>query len=61
MTTKAARGQTIRTDYARDDSSHTAIKNNFAPKMGGSVTNLAHSLSGASPNQEGEEKKNRFS
>lgn len=61
-TESAARGQSIRTDYGRDNSSHD-LKNTMGGKMGGSTTNLAHSMSGASAQQEGNPggKKNRFS
>ena len=45
--TSAARGQTIRVDHGRDDSSHK-LDGVKPAKMGGSTTNLAHSLSGAS-------------
>lgn len=52
--TKGARGQTIIRSSGRDDSSFDkagvteASSMNGAREMGGSVTNLAHSLSGAS-------------
>jgi hypothetical protein len=62
MTDKAARGQTIQTDYGRDNSSHK-VKNPHGAPMGGSVTNLAHSLPGTVANQEGtgKNKPNKFS
>jgi hypothetical protein len=40
------------TPFGRDNSSHS-IKNTKGEKMGGSITNLSHSLSGVSANQKG--------
>lgn len=61
-TEKAARGQKIVTEYGRDNSSHN-VANAMGGKMGGSPTNLAHSLPGTSAEQKGDPspKKNRFS
>lgn len=57
--TSAARGQTIRCDHGRDDSSFA--KGMKSEKMGGSTTNLAHSLSGASAKVDANPgKKNKF-
>jgi len=50
MSMSAGRGQTIKAATGRDDSSHK-VNNGEAMKgraMGGGVSNLAHSLSGAS-------------
>jgi hypothetical protein len=41
------RGQKVHTGFGRDDSSHK-VKDARGGKMGGGVSNLAHSLSGAS-------------
>lgn len=62
-TQKVDRGGEIRTDYGRDDSSHK-LSNTMGDKMGGSTTNLSHSLSGASAKMDGNatnQKKDRFS
>lgn len=60
-TQSVARGGTIRTDYARDNSSHD-LPETMGGKMGGSTTNLAHSISGAaSVTDSTATKKNRFS
>lgn len=52
---KGARGQTIGRSFGRDDSSYPVddgqAKN--GKEMGGSTTNLGHSLSGASAVQRG--------
>lgn len=48
---KAARGQTIVRSYGRDDSS-MSVPGATGQKIGGSVTNLSHSLSGSSAVQE---------
>jgi hypothetical protein len=61
-TITAARGQKIRTDYARDDSSHS-VPNDMGKKLGGSTTNIGHSITGASaqiPGHGSPDKKNRF-
>lgn len=55
---KAGRGQTIVTSYARDNSSHT-LPNTTGGKMGGSDTNLSHSISGASAKMDGNASKNK--
>lgn len=58
--TSAARGQTIRVDHGRDDSSMKSdgVKQS---KFGGSTTNLAHSISGASAKSDSNEgTKNKF-
>jgi hypothetical protein len=49
MKEKAARGQTIRSDMSRDDSSHKVAE---PKKAGGSPTNLSASSS-AKPNMKG--------
>jgi len=57
----ASRGQKIVTSYARDNSNYKSNgKKNGS--MGGSTTNLAHSLSGASAHMDGtgHGKKNKF-
>lgn len=61
-TEKAARGQTVMVPFPRDDSSYDAGDMD-GRAMGGSPTNLAHSLPGNSAEQEGtgHNKKNRFS
>jgi hypothetical protein len=46
-TSKADRGQTIVRSFGRDNSSHD-VPNSHGKEMGGSTTNLSHSLSGAS-------------
>lgn len=46
-------GQKVVTPYGRDNSSF-GVPNTRGAKMGGSTTNLAHSLSGASANQKGQ-------
>jgi hypothetical protein len=46
-TTKAPRGMTVRRDFARDNSNYE-IEDTRGGKMGGSDTNLSHSLTGAS-------------
>lgn len=51
-TEKAARGQTVVTPFPRDNSSYDAGEMDGRP-MGGSTTNLSHSLSGDSANQQG--------
>lgn len=48
-TMKADRGQTIRTDMSRDDSSHKVKE---PKKMGGSPTNMSQ-ISSAKPNMKG--------
>jgi hypothetical protein len=62
-TTSMERGGKIQTDYPRDDSSHN-LPNMMGCKMGGSTTNLAHSLEGASVRSRqdgtGKDKKDRF-
>lgn len=59
-TQSAARGGKIVTCYPKDNSSHK-IDGKSNGSMGGSTTNLAHSLSGSSANVEGNKgKKNRF-
>lgn len=58
-TMSAARGQKIIVDSGRDDSSFN--KGNGKQNMGGSTTNLAHSLSGASAKVDSDNgKKNKF-
>lgn len=48
------KGQTIVTDYPKDTSSNGSNPGNMTGKsMGGSTTNLAHSLSGCSAKQDG--------
>lgn len=58
---KAARGGTIVCSYPRDDSSHKVPKP-MGYELGGSPTNLAHSLGDASAHQDGtgHNKKNKF-
>jgi hypothetical protein len=51
--TSAGKGQTIVTSHGRDNSSYDVPKGG---KMGGSTTNLSHSLSGSSSVQTGNEK-----
>jgi hypothetical protein len=46
------RGQTIMTATGQDTQSGIDLPNTMGGKMGGSVTNLAHSISGASAVQE---------
>ncbi len=55
-----SRGQKIVTPCGRDDSNY--MSGNKYPSMGGSVTNLAHSLSGSSAHVDGtgHNKKNKF-
>ena len=53
-TQSADRGQRIVTDYPKDTSSKGANPGNLTGKsFGGSTTNLAHSLPGASAKQDG--------
>ncbi len=61
-TVSAPRGQKIVTAYPRDDSSYKTDGMKSDMSFGGSPTNLEHSLSGASANQQGKErgKKDRF-
>ena len=49
---KAARGQTIKRSFGRDDS-NMDVPNAMGKSMGGGTSNLAHSLSGSSAVQEG--------
>lgn len=49
-------GQKIRDYFGRDNSSQS-VPNTMASKMGGSTTNLSHSLIGASANQKGTSKR----
>ena len=61
---KVSRGQTVVTSYGRDDSNYSAGDGKMGGvKMGGSTTNLAHSLSGSSAHMDGtgHNKKNKFS
>ncbi len=51
-TQKAARGGKIVTSYGRDDSNHQ-LPNTRGKSMGGSTTNVAHSISGASAKMDG--------
>jgi hypothetical protein len=44
---KGARGMTVRRDFARDNSD-LELEDTRGGEMGGSETNLAHSLTGAS-------------
>jgi hypothetical protein len=50
---KGARGQTVVTSYGRDNSS-MEVPNAKGKDMGGGITNLSHSLSGASAVQSGD-------
>lgn len=50
---KAGEGQTIRRAHGMDNAGGLDLPNTFDNKMGGSVTNLSHSLTGASAVQTG--------
>jgi hypothetical protein len=47
VTAKGPRGMTVRRDFARDNSNFE-LSDTRGGKMGGSDTNLSHSLTGAS-------------
>lgn len=57
-TDKAARGQKIVTSFGRDDSNHK-LPNTMGGKMGGSTTNLSHSISGANAKMDGNAMKDK--
>lgn len=50
---KGARGQTVVTSHGRDNSSMD-VPNGMGKSMGGGISNLSHSLSGASAVQSGD-------
>lgn len=59
---KVGNGQTMVTCHGRDDSNHS-VPNGMGGKMGGSTSNLAHSIVGSSAKEGGnasKEKKDRF-
>lgn len=54
VTSKGGRGATITESYGKDSSDYCGSKSDErGPKLGGSVDNLSHSLTGASPKQSG--------
>jgi hypothetical protein len=54
VTTKAGKGATITQSYGKDSSDYCGSKSDErGGSMGGSVDNLAHSLTGATPKQSG--------
>lgn len=55
---KAARGQKVVTEYGRDNSSHN-LPDTKGGSMGGSTTNVAHSLPGASAKEGGNASKDK--
>jgi hypothetical protein len=51
--TSIGKGQTFERSYGKDNSDHVGMKSaERGGKLGGSTTNLDHSISGASANQE---------